>query len=221
MPTVQAFTHEKIEAERFSSSVENAFATAMRRIRARSLLTMVAILLIFGAIVFVLWLGAHAVVNGEMSAGKLGQFILYASIVAGAIGALSEVLGDAQRAAGATERLLELMSVQSPIAEHLLRRQHCHRRLDMVQRYRFAIYNFFIRRGPQAPALNNINLNIKEGETIALVGSSGAGKTTLFQLLLRFYDPQSGSIAIDGVNIRDLRPERASLHHRYRAARHQ
>lgn len=104
MSTVQAFTHEKIEASRFGASVESAFQTAMRRIRARSLLTCIAILLVFGTIVFVLWLGAHAVIEGSMTGGDLGQFILYASIVAGAIGALSEVMGEAQRAAGATER---------------------------------------------------------------------------------------------------------------------
>jgi ATP-binding cassette subfamily B protein len=115
MPTVQAFTHENIESQRFGGSVEGAFQTAMRRIRARAILTMLAIVLVFGAIVFVLWLGAHAVLSGEMTGGDLGQFILYASITAGAIGALSEVMGEAQRAAGATERLLELMSVKSKI----------------------------------------------------------------------------------------------------------
>eukprot|EP01030_Chromulinospumella_sphaerica_P016511 gene16511-16326_t len=115
MPTVQAFTHEKIESTRFGASVESAFGTAMRRIRARAFLTMLAIVLVFGTIVFVLWLGAHAVLAGSMTGGDLGQFILYASIVAGAIGALSEVMGEAQRAAGATERLLELISVKSKI----------------------------------------------------------------------------------------------------------
>ncbi|MDB5960465.1 MAG: transporter, partial [Massilia sp.] len=116
MPTVQAFTAEQREAARFGASVESAFATAMRRIRARSLLTMLAIVLVFGTIVFVLWLGAHAVLSGSMTGGDLGLFILYASIVAGSIGALSEVMGEAQRAAGATERLLELLGARSNIA---------------------------------------------------------------------------------------------------------
>lgn len=203
MPIVQAYTHEQIEAQRFASSVEHAFSTAMRRIRARSLLTMIAILLIFGAIVFVLWLGAQAVMQGDMSGGKLGQFILYASIVAGAIGALSEVMGEAQRAAGATERLLELMSVKSTItspATPLLLPQ-----LDTHgASIQFSNVLFHYPSRPDAAALSEIDLTIKAGETIALVGASGAGKTTLFQLLLRFYDPQQGQISIDGVNIREL-----------------
>ena len=203
MPTVQAFTHEKIESGRFGKTVENAFKTAMRRIRARSLLTMIAILLIFGAIVFVLWLGAHAVIEGTMTGGELGQFILYSAIVAGAIGALSEVIGDAQRAAGATERLLELLAVQSPISSPSVplplpprRDQGAALALDRV--------SFHYPSRPLTPALSNLSLAIKAGETVAIVGPSGAGKTSLFQLLLRFYDPQEGVIELDGIDIRQL-----------------
>ena len=206
MPTVQAFTHENIEAKRFSGTVEGAFKTAMRRIRARSLLTVMAILLIFGAIVFVLWLGAHAVMQGRMSGGELGQFILYASIVAGAVGALSEVMGDAQRAAGATERLLELIEVKSPIqnpAQALslpTRAEHDPRGAALSLQG----LEFHYPSRPNTAALLNLNLEIQPGETVAIVGSSGAGKTTLFQMLLRFYDPQQGRITLDGINIREL-----------------
>lgn len=206
MPTVQAFTHETIEAQRFAHSVENAFGTAMRRIRARSLLTMMAILLVFGAIVFVLWLGARAVMDGTMSGGELGQFILYASIVAGALGALSEVMGDAQRAAGATERLLELMEVQSPIQNPARPLQLPPRSAMQSGGASLSIRDirFHYPSRPDTASIAGVTLDIPAGQTIAVVGSSGAGKTTLFQLLLRFYDPQSGEIQLDGVNIRDL-----------------
>ncbi|WP_423708535.1 ABC transporter transmembrane domain-containing protein [Undibacterium sp. WLX3042] len=206
MPTVQAFTHEHIEARRFADSVENAFGTAMRRIRARSLLTMMAILLVFGAIVFVLWLGARAVMDGTMSGGELGQFILYASIVAGALGALSEVMGDAQRAAGATERLLELMEVQSPIQNPARPLQLPQRTVKQAGGASLSIRDirFHYPSRPDTASIAGVTLDIPAGQTIAVVGSSGAGKTTLFQLLLRFYDPQSGEIQLDGVNIRDL-----------------
>ena len=203
MPTVQAFTHELIETERYLSSVEAAFATAMRRIRARSLLTLIAILLIFGAIVFVLWLGAHAVVQGEMSGGKLGQFILYASIVAGSIGALSEVLGEAQRAAGATERLLELLSLQSsivspPTATAITSTMEKGATLDLDG------LSFHYPSRPNHAALDQIDLHIAAGETVAIVGASGAGKTTLFQLICRFYDPQQGSIKLENIALAQL-----------------
>ncbi|MDB5753862.1 MAG: transporter, partial [Massilia sp.] len=203
MPTVQAFTHEKIESARFGASVEGAFQTAMRRIRARSLLTLIAIVLVFGTIVFVLWLGAHAVLAGTMTGGDLGQFILYASIVAGSIGALSEVMGEAQRAAGATERLLELLSARSEI-------QNPAKPLPLPARaangaaLALSDVTFNYPSRPDTAALSHLSLSIKPGETVAVVGPSGAGKTTLFQLFLRFYDPQSGTITLDGVNIRDL-----------------
>jgi ATP-binding cassette, subfamily B, bacterial len=203
MPTVQAFTHEKIEAARFGAAVEGAFQTAMRRIRARSLLTVIAILLIFGTIVFVLWLGAHAVLQGTMTGGDLGQFILYAAIVSGAIAALSEVMGEAQRAAGATERLLELIAVESAIQSpaHPLPLPP---RTASGAALSLADVSFSYPSRPGTAALAHLSLDIKPGETVAVVGPSGAGKTTLFQLLLRFYDPHQGKITLDGVDIAQL-----------------
>jgi ATP-binding cassette, subfamily B, bacterial len=200
---VQAYTHEKIEAQRFGKAVEQAFSTAINRIRARSILTVMAILMIFGAIVFVLWLGAHAVMDGGMSGGELSQFILYAAIVTGAVGALSEVIGDVQRAAGASERLMELLAERSPITSPMhpvalpvLAKQ------GAALQMRDVFFNYPSR--PDTSALSALSLDIAPGETIAIVGPSGAGKTTLFQLLLRFYDPQAGSITLDGVNIKEL-----------------
>jgi ATP-binding cassette subfamily B protein len=203
MPTVQAFTHETIEADRFGSSVERAFQTAMQRISARAGLTMMAILLVFGAIVFVLWLGAHAVIQGRMTGGDLGQFILYASLVAGSIGALSEVLGDSQRAAGATERLLHLISAKSPVQSPLLPDTLPPRTANgAALALRDIEFNYPSR--PDTSALHGLSLDVAPGETVAIVGPSGAGKTTLFQLMLRFYDPQQGSILLDGVDIKYL-----------------
>ncbi len=203
MPTVQAFTHEGLEAKRFGGSVEGAFSTAMRRIQARAFLTMLAIVLVFGTIVFVLWLGAHAVLEGTMTGGDLGQFILYASIVAGAIGALSEVMGEAQRAAGATERLLELLAVRSDI-QSPAQPQALPPRAANGAALSLAEVSFNYPSRPDTLALDHVTLDIKPGETIAVVGPSGAGKTTLFQMLLRFYDPQSGAIRLDGTDIRLL-----------------
>ncbi len=207
--TVQAFARESYEAKRFGDATESAFAAAIRRIRARSSLTALAIVLIFGAIVFVLWLGAHAVIAGTMSGGTLTQFILYAGLVAGATGALSEVMGDVQRAAGATERLMELLAVRPAIRQELMSeipaplvdfstRKGSNLSLSHVQ--------FHYSSRPDTQALVDINLNIAAGETVAIVGPSGAGKTTLFQLILRYYDPQSGEIKLDGQNIRSFEP---------------
>ncbi|WP_322052365.1 ABC transporter transmembrane domain-containing protein [Paraburkholderia bannensis] len=195
MPTVQSYTQEGYETRRFGGAVETAFETALTRIRARAGLTAVVIVFVFAAIVFVLWLGAQAVLAGRMTAGQLSQFILYAVFTAGAVGAVAEVWGDLQRAAGATERLLQLLGAHSPVVEAAttvpLPAQGEGIRFDNV--------SFSYPSRPGVAALAGFTLDVRPGEHVALVGPSGAGKTTLFQLLLRFYDPQSGQILINGV----------------------
>jgi len=199
---VQAYVREPLEAQRFGAATESAFASAIRRTRARALLTALAIVLVFGAIVFVLWLGARAVLDERLTAGLLTQFILYSALVAGATGAIAEVLGDVQRAVGATERLLELLDAQpsivSPRAAQSLpvRRSGASVALEGV--------SFRYPSRPHELALEAVTLAIAPGETVALVGPSGAGKTTMFQLLLRFHDPQAGRIRFDGVDLRAL-----------------
>jgi ATP-binding cassette, subfamily B, bacterial len=200
MPTVQSFTQEPREARRFAGAVEAAFETALARIRARAWLTAVVIVLVFAAIVFVLWLGAQAVLAGRMTAGQLSQFILYAVVTAGAVGAVAEVWGDLQRAAGATERLLQLLAARSPVAQAEVA-SPLPTRGDGI---RFDDVSFSYPSRPGIAALSGLSLTVRPGEHVALVGPSGAGKTTLFQLLLRFYDPQSGSILINGVPVRQV-----------------
>jgi ATP-binding cassette subfamily B protein len=199
IPTVQAFNQQAAEARRFVGSVELSFGTALARIRARSLLTVAVIMLIFGAIVFVLWLGAQQVLAGQMSGGLLAQFILYAVVTAGAIGAVAEVWGDVQRAAGATERLMELLQLASPVTEPA--QPHA---LPAAGRLRLQHVSFAYPSRPEQPSLSHIDLELAPGEHVALVGPSGAGKSTLFQLLLRFYDPQQGQITLGGIDIRQL-----------------
>ncbi|WP_339714769.1 ABC transporter transmembrane domain-containing protein [uncultured Sneathiella sp.] len=203
--TSQAYTHEAHDRVQFGEAVEVSFRIAVKRIQARAWLTALVILLIFGAIDFVLWSGATAVVDGSMSAGTLASFVFYAVIVAGSMGSLSEVWGDLQRAAGASERLLEILAEVPTVnvAENPLPIGD-----SVTRNIKFDRVSFHYPSRPDTAALNGIDLEVAKGETIALVGPSGAGKTTMFQLLLRFYDPQSGKITIDGVNIADVDPTR-------------
>lgn len=201
--TVQAYTHEALEEKQFNTKAEAALSAALLRIRARALMSMIVISLVFTAIGVILWIGGHDVLEGAMSAGQLTSFIFYAMIVAGSVGAISEVSADLQRAAGATERIFELMAVTPDItapADPLPLPQ------PLRGNIRFQAVTFCYPSRPEQPAINRLNLDIAAGEKLALVGSSGAGKTTLFQLLLRFYDPQQGGIAIDGVDVRRLHP---------------
>ena len=201
--TVQSFTQTAREIARFAASVELSFAAALSRIRMRAALTAIIIVMVFGAIVVVLWLGARAVLGGTMTAGELSQFVLYAVMAASGIGALSEVWGDVQRAAGATERLMELLAAQpdivAPAHPVALPSPRGEIVLDDV--------TFYYPSRPDHASLSNVTLHVASGENVAVVGPSGAGKTTLFQLLLRFHDPQQGRVLIDGVDIVNADPE--------------
>ena len=202
--TVQAFTLEELQSKRFSEAVQLAFQTAVRRIRVRALLTAIGILFIFGAITFVLWIGTKSVMAGDMTGGQLGQFLLYAIFAAAAAAGLSEMWGEVQRAAGAMERLVELLNsapaIRSPLRPVPLPE-------TSAGRVQFDNVTFHYPSRPQTRAVDHFQLHVAGGETLAVVGPSGAGKSTLFQLLLRFYDPQSGSILVDGVDITMASPE--------------
>jgi len=203
MHVIQAFTLERFLGERFSDSVEETFKAAKQRLRVSSVLSGTIILTVFGAMVFVLWLGAHAVADGSMSPGTLGQFLLYAIFLAGSTTSLGEVWNDIQRAAGAMERLMELLHAEPEIkaqdnAVALPEDGKGHIQIKDV------CFNYPSR--PDMKSLEHFSLEIKPGETVALVGPSGAGKSTVFQLLLRFYDPQSGKILLDGIDIKQADP---------------
>jgi ATP-binding cassette subfamily B protein len=201
--TVQAHAREPYERDRFGHSLAIAVDTARRRIRSQAIVTAVAIVLIFGAITLVLWSGAHDVVAHRMSAGTLGQFVLYALIGGGSVGALAEVWNELQRAAGGMGRISELLSetpvIAAPAHPAALPQPV---RGEVV----FDDVTFHYPMRQDLPAIERFNLHVRPGETVALVGPSGAGKSTVFSLLLRFHDPQSGHIGIDGVDVRTLDP---------------
>ena len=201
--TVQAFGHEALERDRMRDAAESAFATAVRRIATRALLIATVIVLVFGAVGAILYAGGRDVLDGRITGGELSAFVFYSVLVAGATGALSEVLGEIQRAAGATERLLELLNTPADIAAPANPRS-----LPVPARgaITFDGVVFHYPSRPDRPALDGLDLNVEAGARIALVGPSGAGKTTVFQLLLRFYDPQAGRILLDGVDLQQADP---------------
>ncbi|HSG89599.1 MAG TPA: ABC transporter transmembrane domain-containing protein [Pseudomonadales bacterium] len=199
--TVQAYTHEGEDRRRFGQHVEVAFDISVRRIRQRAFLITLVMILVLGAIAGMLWVGGQDVLAGRTTPGELTAFIFYAFIVAGSVGAISEVITDLQRAAGATERLLELLAARSDLPEAASPRQ-------LPEPVRGALdvegLCFEYETRPGQRALDAVELHVAPGETVALVGPSGAGKSTLFDLLLRFYDPAAGSIRLDGIDLREL-----------------
>lgn len=205
----QAFTNEQAAANNYSNAVDTAFKAARSAIGARSILTAFAIFMVFSSVVTVLWIGANRVLSDEMSPGTLGQFLLYAIFAAGALGALSEIWGEMQLAAGAAERLSELLIEQSDIKSPENPLPLPQPALGTVG---FDNVTFAYPTRPKDMALKGLSFDIKSGENVAIVGASGAGKSTLFGLLMRQYDPQSGTIRIDGLDVRDLDLKEARTH---------
>ena len=201
--TVQAFTQEERESRDFVTRSETAFLTAARRARARALLAAFVITLVFGAIVVVLWIGGHDVVAGRITPGQLSAFVFYAAVVAGAFGGLSDVFGDLQRAAGAAERMFELLDTEPAITAppNPLRLPEPPRGKVTFERVTFAYPSH-----PERPVLHGLDFSVAAGETVALVGPSGAGKSSVFQLILRFYDPGSGRVLFDDLAVDAVDP---------------
>jgi ATP-binding cassette subfamily B protein len=202
IPVVQSYTQELREAKRFDVSTENAFVTAVKRTRMRAALVGFIITATFGALLWGLYQGTQAVVRGDISAGHLGQTVVYVIILVSSVAVLSEVYGDLLRAAGATERLMELLSLRSPIASPAKPTALAATSGGSAVSLRDVTFRYPSR--PQHATLSHFNLNVQPGETVALVGPSGAGKSTVFQLLLRFYDVASGSVSVDGVPVKDV-----------------
>lgn len=199
--TVQAFTHEDASRASFGAITEKSYQATRRRIETRAVMTVIVIFLVFAGIVGVLWIGAKDVLAGTMTPGELIQFVIYAVLVAGAVGALSEIWGELQRAAGATERLVELLETRDTVPEPAV---PLALPAPVQGEIEFDDVSFRYPTRPDTSALDQVSLRVRPGETVALVGPSGAGKTTILQLLLRFYDPASGAVRLDGVDLRTM-----------------
>ena len=203
LDTVQAFNREGTAAARFGEGVDTAFAASLQRIRARAGMTAVVITLVFGGVAAVLWLGAHDVVSGRMSGGALVQFLLLSVLAAGAVGALGEVWGEVQKASGAMVRIGEILDARPAVHAPFHPRPLPEPARGEV---RFSDVRFHYPGRDDLPALNGFSLHVRPGETVALVGPSGGGKSTVLRLLLRFYDPQAGRVELDGVDLREADP---------------
>lgn len=201
--TVQAFTREPEERASFTSAVEATFDVALRRIRVRAFMTAIIFSCILSSLIGALWFGAVQVKGGGITPGEMTQFVMYAFVAVSGVGLLTETYAEVMRAAGATERLMEILGAKSDVEIPAVPK---HLPAEARGDIGFETVDFYYPSRPEAAALRGVSLAIKPGQTVALVGPSGAGKSTMFQLLLRLYDPQTGSISIDGVNIRDLDP---------------
>ncbi|WP_209832411.1 MULTISPECIES: ABC transporter transmembrane domain-containing protein [unclassified Ruegeria] len=199
--TVQAFSHELASRQQFSEMTETSYAVSLRRIQTRAVLTVIVIFLVFSGIVGVLWMGANDVRNGVMTEGVLIQFVIYSIIMAGSVAALSEIWSELQRAAGATERLVELLHAEDTVTDPANPKALPK---NIQGEIRFEDVSFRYPARPDTVALDHLSLLVKPGETVAFVGPSGAGKTTVIQLIQRFYDPNSGRVTLDGLDLRDI-----------------
>ena len=207
--TLQAFTNEPLASGRFSDAVERAYRAAIQSTKARAVLTAIIIFLASASVVVILWIGAQDVIAGEMTPGRLSQFVLFAVFAASGLGQLSEVWGELSQAAGSAERLMELLAVEPEI------RAPAHP-MALPQRPRaevaFEAVRFAYPARPEADVLDGVSFRVKPGEKVAIVGPSGAGKSTIFHLILRFYDPKSGAVAFDGVRLPETDPAELRRH---------